>query len=172
MKKIFAALVFVTMATVSAMAQNSVVLRFGCISYDEILSLMPEYTKAEEDLAALRAQYDEEMKVSEEEFNTKYETFLSEYENYAPSILRKRQTELEDMMHRNEKFRLESLRLLAQAREEMMALVRKKLDDVVADVAAENQLAFVLNTDSDAVPFVNMGMAYDITKAVKDVVLK
>ncbi len=172
MKKVLTALAFVALTTVSAMAQDSVVFRFGCVSYDEILPLMPEYTKAEEDLATLRAQYDEEMKASEEEFNTKYETFLSEYESYAPSILRKRQTELEDMMHRNEQFRLEALRLLAQAREEMMAPVRAKLDEVVADIASEYQLAFVLNTDSQAVPFINKSMAYNITKAVKEVVVK
>ncbi len=172
MKKILTALVFVVVATMSAMAQDSVVFRFGCVSYDEILPLMPEYAKAEEDLATLRAQYDEEMKTSEEEFNAKYETFLTEYETYAPSILRKHQAELEDMMHRNEQFRLEALRLLAQAREELMATVRKRLNEVVADIATEYQLAFVLNTDSDAVPFINMSMAYNITKAVKEVVVK
>ncbi len=172
MKRVLTALVLLAMATTSVVAQDSVVFRFGCVSYDEILPLMPEYAKAEEELATLRAQYDAEMKASEDEFNAKYETFLTEYDTYAPSILRKHQSELEDMMHRNEQFRLEALRLLAQAREEVMAKVRQRLDEVVADIAGEYQLAFVLNTDSDAVPYINMGMAYNITKAVKEVVAK
>ncbi len=155
-----------------ASAQGTVAFRFGCVSYNEILLAMPEYAQMEDDLKALKSQYEEEMKASEEEFNSKYETFLSQYEDYAPSILRKKQSELEDMMRRNEQFRVESMRLLAQAREDMLKPVREKLDAVIADIASEYSLAFVLNTDSDAVPFLNTSMAYNITKAVKDMVVK
>ncbi len=173
MKKFFCILFAATIA-VSALAQEpeQVVFRFGCISYEKVLVSMPEYAQVETDLNALKEQYDAEMKVSEEEFNTKYETFLSEYTNYAPSILRKHQSELEDMMHRNEMFRLETLRLLKQAREDMIKPVREKLDAVIAEVAAEYSLSFVVNTDSDAMPFMNKDMAYNITEAVEEMVTK
>lgn len=165
MKKFFFFLL-VILSAFEVKAQETVIFRYGCISYDQILKSMPEYLQAEADIAELKVKYDKEMKASEEEFNAKYVTFLSEQSNYAPSILRKRQSELEDMMKRNEQFRLESIQLLENARNAMILVAKEKLDAVILQIATENQLAFVLNTDSDAVPYLNVGMAYNITNAV------
>lgn len=169
MKKLFLFIV-AFVATLSVSAQDAVAFRFGCISYNQVLLSMPEYAQAENDLITLKAKYDAEMKASEDEFNAKYETFLSEQNNYAPSILRKRQQELEDMMQRNEKFRLESIRLLAQAEKDMVKSAKDKLDAAIRRISEELQLAFVLNTDDDAVPYLNKAMAYNITDAVAEAV--
>lgn len=169
MKKLFLFIV-AFVATLSASAQEAVAFRFGCISYNQVLYSMPEYAQAEADLITLRAKYDAEMKSSEDEFNAKYESFLSEQNNYAPSILRKRQQELEDMMQRNEKFRLESIRLLAQAEKDLVKQAKDKLDATIRRISEELQLAFVLNTDDDAVPYLNKAMAYNITEAVTEAV--
>lgn len=169
MRKLFLFIV-AFVATLSVSAQDAVAFRFGCISYNQVLLSMPEYAQAENDLITLKAKYDAEMKASEDEFNAKYETFLSEQNNYAPSILRKRQQELEDMMQRNEKFRLESIRLLAQAEKDMVKSAKDKLDAAIRRISEELQLAFVLNTDDDAVPYLNKAMAYNITDAVTEAV--
>lgn len=167
---LFACLALLLPATLAA--QEAVAFRFGCISYDEVLAAMPDYAQIDSDLAELKAKYDDELSAAEDEFNTKYETFLEQYSSYTPAILAKRQSELEDMLRRNEAFRDEANRLLQQARDEKTAAVRKKLDAVIADVASEYSLAFVLNTDSDAVPFLNAKMAYNITAAVKNIVAR
>lgn len=159
-------------ATLSVSAQEAVDFRYGCISYDTVLESMPEYAKAEADLEALKEKYEAEAKVSEDEFNAKYEVFLKEYANYAPAILKKRQSELEEMMKRNENFRAESVRLLSQAREEMLKPAKDKLNEIIKTIARHYSLAFVLNTDSDAVPFLNMDMAYNITNAVEEALKK
>lgn len=169
MKRILLMLV-VLVATLSASAQETVDFRYGCVSYTTVLKSMPEYAKAETDLEALKQKYDAETKASEEEFNAKYEVFLSEYANYAPSILKKRQAELEDMMKRNENFRAETVRLLKQSRDEMLKPVKEKLNTVIQNIAQHYSLAFVLNTDSDAVPYLNPNMAYNITAAVEEAV--
>ncbi len=165
--KRFLSLLVVVMTVISASAQESVAFRYGCVSYDQILKAMPEYKKIDTDIAALKQKYDTEMKASEDEFNAKYEVFLSEQANYAAPILRKRQSELEDMMRRNEKFRIESIRLLEQARKDMIKPIRAKIDAAINKISEQYSLAFVLNTDSDAVPFMNMNMAYNINDAVK-----
>lgn len=160
------------MATIYASAQDAVEFRYGCIRYDSVLVRMPEYSRIDADLEELQRKFDVETKASVEEFNARYETFLAEQRNYAPSILRKRQQELEDMMHRNEQFRIESKRLLEQARKEIIQSLKLKIDKVISTVAQEYGLAFVINLDSDAVPFLNKDMAYDITNVVSNLVLK
>lgn len=171
MKK-FIAVVAVLLTAICATAQETVTFRFGCVSYQQVLVAMPEYAQMESDLDTLRQQYDAELKAAEEEFNSKYATFLDEYSSYAPAILRKRQSELEDLMRRNEQFSAESRRLLRQASDEMLAPIKAKLDEAIRQIATQYSLAFVLNVDSDAVPFMNMNMAYNITAAVEEAVKK
>ena len=90
--------------------------------------------------------------------------------DFAPSILQKRQAELQEMMEKNVAFKNESKRLLAQADAESKAALKVRLRAIVARIGAERGYAFILNTDNDAVPFVNKAMGEDINALVKDIV--
>ena len=102
MKKLFFLLMFSVMVCTSR-AQS---LRYGYFSLDSVFTAMPEYAVAQKNLADLRAKYDEEMKRAEDEFNAKYEEFLETQRDLIPSILSKRQTELQEIMEKNVAFGL------------------------------------------------------------------
>lgn len=142
-------------------------LRYGYVSYNDVLQSMPEIEQAEKSLETLRSKYDIEMKRSEDEFNAKYEEFLEAQRDLVPSILRKRQAELQDMMDKNTAFRAEAHRLLAQAESDAYAPLHAKLKAAIGEVAAEQGLAFVLNTDNNACPYINPAMGVDMTSMVK-----
>ena len=86
--------------------------------------------------------------------------------------LRKRQAELQDMMDKNTAFRAEARRLLAQAESDAYAPLHAKLKAAIGEVAAEQGLAFVLNTDNNACPYINPAMGVDVTSLVKARVVK
>ena len=90
-------------------------LSFGYFSYDEAVKAMPEYALVQENLADLKSKYDQEMKRVEDEFNRKYEDFLDGRNDFAPTILQKRQTELQELLKKNVEFKAEARRLLQQA---------------------------------------------------------
>ena len=46
--------------------------KFGHVNSQEIITLMPEFTKANADLEAMAKQYQDEMQRTEEEFNKKH----------------------------------------------------------------------------------------------------
>lgn len=142
-------------------------LRYGYVSYNDVLQSMPEIEQAEKSLETLRSKYDVEMKRSEDEFNAKYEEFLEAQRDLVPSILRKRQAELQDMMDKNTAFSAEARRLLAQAESDAYAPLHAKLKAAIGEVAAEQGLAFVLNTDNNACPYINPAMGVDVTSLVK-----
>ena len=142
-------------------------LRYGYISYNDVLQSMPEIEQAQKTLETLRSKYDVEMKRSEDEFNAKYEEFLEAQRDLVPSIMRKRQAELQDMMDKNTAFRAEARRLLAQAESDAYAPLHAKLKAAIGEVAAEQGLAFVLNTDNNACPYINPAMGVDVTSLVK-----
>jgi outer membrane protein len=143
-------------------------LRFGYLSYQEALEAMPDYAIVQKDMANLRAQYDAEMKRVEDEFNRKYEDFLDGQREFPKTILRKRQTELQELMTKNIAFKQESLQQLDDTEQEKMAPLRERLTQAIAAIAAEQGLAFVINTDADACPYINPSMGIDISQQVKD----
>lgn len=143
-------------------------LRFGYISYKEALKAMPEYNTSLQEIEALKGKYAEELKRVEDEFNVKYEDFLNKQKDFAPSILRKRQAELQDLIKKNVAFKEESQRLLKQAEQESNAVLRTKLNTILTQLGVEHGLAFVLNTDNDAAPYVNKLLGEDLLPFVKE----
>ena len=117
-------------------------------------------------MAALRQKYDTELKRAEDEFNAKYEDFLDGQRDFVPSILHKRQAELQDIMDKNTAFRKEAQRLLAQAEKEAVTPLRKELNAAIERVAQAYGLAFVLNKDDASCPYVNPSLSLDITDLV------
>ena len=123
---------------------------------------MPEYVIAEKNLDELRKKYDAEMKRSEDEFNAKYEEFLEGEKDFIPSIRQKRQSELQEMMDKNVAFKKEALRLLGKAREDAFATLRAKIKNALQAVAKEGGYAFILNTDSDASPYIDPTIGHNV----------
>ena len=145
---------------------HAVAQSFGYLSYDQVLKSMPEYVITQKKMADLTAQYEAETKRVEDEFNTKYEQFLEGQRDFPPTILQKRQSELEELMEKNIAFKEESRQLLATAEKEAMAPLHEKLAAANQQVGTSRGLAFILNTDQNAVPFINPSMGIDVTEAV------
>ena len=143
-------------------------VKLGYFSYEEAFVSMPEYAIAQANLNDLRAKYDAETKRVEEEFNRKYEEFLEGQSDFAPTILQKRQTELQELLKKNVAFKAEAAKLLKQAETEAYAPLREKLSKVIAKIGEEGGYAFILNTDGDACPYINPEMGEDVSVAIKE----
>ena len=177
MKQILLPLVFMLMP-VAASAQQSAPpqvsvpveqsLRFGYFSYEEVLHTMPGYAIAKHNMDDLRAKYDAETKRAEDEFNAKYEEFLDGQRSFAPSILEKRQAELRELMAKNVTFKAEAVRLLQQADADAYAPLKAQIDAAVQKVGKVKGLAFILNTDKGAFPYVNALCGEDVTLLIKE----
>lgn len=156
-----------TLSSATPVAETAVpMLRFGYVSCDSVLHSLPDYAIAKHNMEDLRGKYDEEMKRVEDEFSQKYEIFLDQQASLAPSIRQKRQAELQDLIEKNQAFKKEAAKLLQKAEKEALAPLRQMVSSAIARVAKEKHLAFVLNTDADAMPYADMTMGVDITAEV------
>ena len=149
-------------------AQENNTFRFGYLSYEQALKSVPQYAIMKKQMADLEAQYQAETKRVEEEFNRKYEEFLEGQREFPKTILQKRQTELQELMEKNIAFKEESRQQLASAAEEMTAPIKARLAETIAKIAQERGLALVVNTDSDACPFIDPTIGEDINTLVQD----
>ena len=164
------AYIIVLLTTVlSIHAQDSLpTVRFGYLSYDEALKSMPQYSLVQEQMAELRSQYQAETRRVEEEFNRKYEDFLEGQHEFPKTILQKRQTELQELMEKNITFKENSLKELEKAEKEAMAPLRLRLNDVLTEIGTRNGYAFIYDTDTKALPFVNPQTGEDINLIVQN----
>ena len=164
--KRLAVLIIAICAVLCVSAQDSLSIRFGYLSYAQALRTMPGYALVQEKMAGLRQQYEAEMQRVTDEFNRKYEEFLEGQHEFPKTILQKRQTELQELMTRNVAFKEESRRQLADAEREALAPLKIRLAETVARIANEHGLALVVNTDSDACPYINPAWGEDLNQLV------
>lgn len=165
MRKLLFSLIMLLLPLVS---QAQTTVKFGYLSYQEAFKEMPEYATAQAKLADLKQKYDNEMKRVEDEFNKKYEQFLEGQRDFAPTILRKRQVELQELIAKNIAFKEEAKRLLAQAETETYAPLKSKLAETLRGIGEARGFMFILNTDNDNLPYANSAFGEDISTLVKD----
>ncbi len=141
-------------------------VRIGFLSYGGVMSLMPEYAQAQEELAQLKLQYDDEAVRGEEEFRRKFAEFLQGQKDFPQNILLKRQAELQSLMENGISFRNEARQLLDEAERELLAEVSAKLNDAIREVGQEGSFLLILNTDGNQCPFLSPDAGEDVTHAV------
>lgn len=156
----------------SARVVNTNVIRFAYLSYEQALKSVPGYELAQQSLENLKAKYEAEQKRAEQDFNLKYEEFLDGQRDFPETILRKRQTELREMLERNVAFKKDIREQLAVAEAKLFDPLKELLTSALTKIAIENGYAFILNTDQNAVPFIHPALGIDINEKVKQTLIE
>lgn len=164
MRKLIFTILMVFACCVTAVAQQA---KIGYFSYKAILEDMPDYVTAMLGVETLRKQYDEELKAASDEFNEKYELFLDQQNMLDEPIKQKRQADLQSLLDRNTQFRNESMRLLKQAEQDALAPVKQKLNKAIQSVGYSGAFLLIVNTDSEACPYIDSSSAEDVTAKIK-----
>ena len=141
-------------------------LHFGYLSYNEVMKAMPEYQQALQSLAELKESYDEEMTRAEQDFSKKFAEYVDGQKSFPENIMLKRQRELQQLMEQSLQFKNEAQELLTKAEAELMEPIHAKLKEAIVAVGKSHNYIYVLNTDNNALPYLNQGIAEDCTSAV------
>ena len=169
MKKLTFILMMALMGLTGYAQSERAAVKFGYLSYEAVMQAMPEYGEMETSMAQLRAQYEAEQQRVEDDFNKKYEEFLDGQATFPKTILQKRQSELQEMLDKNIAFKKESQQLLRKAQTEAEAPLKQKLGQALAKIGKERGYAFIVNTDGNAMPWLNTEQGENITEAVKEI---
>ncbi len=140
--------------------------KFGHVNSQEIITLMPEFTKANADLEAMAKQYQDEMQRTEEEFNKKYQEFLVQKDSLPANIAERREKELNDMYQRQMQFQQEAQQSMTQARDNAMTPIWQKLDGAIQTVGQTEGVIYIF--DIARTPLAYIGKeSIDLTAKVK-----
>lgn len=127
---------------------------------------MPSYLEAQLNLQQIQSDYKEEIERSKREFERQYIEFMLEQDHMSPSIVAKRQKELQLLMDNNAKFRDNVQAELESKRNELLAPIRKSLLQAVADVCQEQNLDYVVDTGTRTYLYINQNKGVDISANV------
>lgn len=160
LKKI--ALLLLLIAPMSVFAQ-----KFGHVKFAEILTVMPEYTKAQTDIQAQHKQYEDEMKRASDELTKKFTEYQQEQANLPKNIQERRQKELQELNEKGMQFQADAQQQLQKAYAEMMEPIYKKIDDAIKAVGQEGGYVYIFDLNRTDIPFVNESLSTDVTPIVK-----
>ena len=164
--------IFAMIALTTAAAQDTVSgFRFGYLSYEAALQSMADYQQVQQKMDQMRQQFQAETLRVEDEFNLKYEEFLDGQRDFPKTILQKRQSELQELMERNIRFKEESKQELEQTEKLLMAPLKIRLIEQLGTIARERGYAFIVDTDQKAMPYINPSMGEDINQVFKTILV-
>ena len=141
--------------------------KFGHIKTQEILTAMPEYTKAQTDIQTMQKQYDDEMKRLSEEIQKKFAAYQQEQANLPKNIQERRQKELQELNERGMQMQQDAQQQLQQSWMQMLEPIAKKIDDAIKAVGQEGGYVYIFDLNATQIPFVNETLSTDVTGAVK-----
>ena len=141
--------------------------KFGHIKTQEILTVMPEYTKAQTDIKTMQKQYEDEMKRLTDEIQKKFAAYQQEQANLPKNIQERRQKELQELNERGMQMQQDAQQQLQQSWMQMLEPIAKKIDDAIKAVGQEGGYVYIFDLNATQIPFVNETLSTDVTGAVK-----
>ena len=141
--------------------------KFGHIKTQEILTAMPEYTKAQTDIQTMQKQYEDEMKRLQDEVNKKFAAYQQEQANLPKNIQERRQKELQELNERGMQMGQDAQQQLQQSWLQMLEPIAKKIDDAIKAVGQEGGYIYIFDLNATQIPFINEAHSTDVTAAVK-----
>ena len=141
--------------------------KFGHIKTQEILTIMPEYTKAQTDIQTMQKQYEDEMKRLQDEINKKFAAYQQEQANLPKNIQERRQKELQELNERGMQMGQDAQQQLQQSWMQMLEPIAKKIDDAIKAVGQEGGYVYIFDLNATQIPFINETYSTDVTSAVK-----
>lgn len=159
MKKIL--VLFLLLAPMSLFAQ-----KFGYVNSTAIVQLMPEFTKAQNDLQAMQKQYSDEFDRLRTELEKKGIEFEQVKDSLPANILQRREKELQDIYTRLQQYEQESYQHLQQAQATKLSEVNKVLQEAIQAVGNEGGYVCVFDI-AGGIPFISETLCDNLDAKVK-----
>ena len=163
MKKILVAILM--MAPLALSAQ-----KFAHFNSADIIPNMKEYTTAQTEIKNMAKQFDDDLKLMQDELQKKTEEYQKEQANLLENVRQRREQELNDLYQRMQQSYQDNQQSLQKAQQDKMGAIQQLVLDAVKKIGETGGYVYVIDTNAGAIPFVNTALSTDITADVKKAV--
>ena len=141
--------------------------KFAHFNSAEIIPNMKEYVTATEEIQAMAKQYEDDMKLMQEELQKKGDEYQKEQANLLENVRQRREQELQDLYQRLQQSYQDNHQALEKDRQEKMGAINEKVLAAVKKVGEAGSYVYVVDLNTGAIPFVNSQLSTDITDQIK-----
>ena len=136
-------------AGLPTIAQNPAAARLGCISFNELLTAMPEFKKADTLLEAYRVTLEQQFEAMKTEYNEQASLLSGpDTAKFTKPQLNLKKQGLSELIAKIQGFDQQAGVLLNQRRTALLEPIQKKAEDAIQAVSRDNGYAFVFEKDN------------------------
>ena len=155
MKKIALMLAFGLMTATSTFAANEAGLKLGYVNSQELLSVMPEMTKADADLKAFAKQYQDQLETMGKEFEKKGTEYQTGEKAMSDAVKTVKQKELQDLENRIREYQSSAQEKIGKKKEDLYKPILEKAEKAIKDVAKEKGYSYVFDASGGGLLYAN-----------------
>ncbi len=145
MKKFAMTLAAGLLTTITSFAIGETGMKLGYVNSQELLSVMPEMTKADADLKTYAKQYQDQLETMGKEFEKKGGDYQSTEKTMSDAVKTVKQKELQDLEGRIREFQQSSQEKISKKKEDLYKPILEKADKAIKDVAKEKGYDYVFD---------------------------
>jgi len=157
MKKVIIAMLLMLPMAISAQ-------KFGHVNTQELFTQMPEVAQVRLKMDTINAQYENQLASMNEEFQRKYQDYVSQEATMAEAIKQIRQQELQEMQQRIQLFYQTAEQDIQRKQQELLAPIHERMAAAIKAVGTREGYTYIF----DSAAMVHIGEdATDVMPAVK-----
>jgi len=160
MKKIVIAILMIAPLSLSAQ-------KFAHFNSADIIPNMKEYITATEEIQAMAKQYEDDMKLMQDELQKKGDEYQKEQANLLENVRQRREQELQDLYQRLQQSYQDNQQALEKARQDKMGAINEKVMAAVKKVGEAGGYVYVVDISTGAIPFINPQLSTDVSDLIK-----
>lgn len=141
--------------------------KIGYVNSAELFNTMPEKAAAEKQLEDLAKQYEADLATINQEYKTKYESFMAVQDSLPENIKIRRMTEVQDLMQRAENFQQVAYQDMQKKQGELLGPISEKIRKAIKEVGDENGFTYVFDASNPALLYISTTSATDAMPLVK-----
>ncbi len=171
MKKIlkpFLLSIFILQMSFGVFSQEAtaVVNKVGYVNSVQLLEAIPAKKNAQQKLQQLNENYQQELKMMENEYNKKYSEYITYQTNLTENIKLRRMQELTELENKMQQFMQLAQADIEQQEREWIEPLKKQIKEAIQAVGLEHKFTVIYDADNPAIAFVTPE-AIDVNAFVK-----
>ena len=140
-------------------------LRMGYINSAELLTSMPEKTKADSDIAKFAREFQNQIESMMKEYQAKGQDFQAKEKTMSEAIKEVKMKEIQDLQNRIEAIQQSAREKVDQKKQDLYQPILEKADKAIKTVAKEKDFDYIFDANGTALLFGKD--EYNITSLVK-----
>lgn len=161
MKKLVLSLLM--LAPMTMLAQS---MKFGHVNTQEIITAMPEYTQAKTKIDALQKQYENDLKIMQDELTKKSQDYEAARDSLPETIRQRRENELQEMYQKIQQAYQDNQQDLATQSQTEMQAITSKILEAIKQVGEEGSYIYIMDL-TGGIPYISTTLSTDLTSQVK-----